>query len=510
MPIARTKRYVAFARVSSREQEREGFSLEVQREALQKYAEKTGGTIVKMFRVAETASKRTERTTFKEMLAYVKQNAARLDGVLFYKIDRAARNLFDYVELERLESDFGVPFVSVSQPMDSNPAGRMMRRTLASMAAFYTDQQSIDVREGHERRVRDGWFVSKGPYGYRNERVNGRSLVRIDEPAAANIRRIFELFATGTYTIDSLCDKLHAEGRVFRDKRPKFPRCSVHNMLTDRAYIGEIEYQGQWHPGKHEPLVDATTWHRVQALLGIKTYKHNELTYAGGLIRCSHCGNLITGESVTKKATGKQYVYYRCSVSRLGDHPRHRVTEAELDEQILAAFQSMKQDDETAAWFGEVLRARTTDERKETQQEAKELQRRMTSLRQQQDELLNLRLQRMVDDDGFATKSTELRDRIALLKEQIDGLDVTRGEQAEQAIKVFELSQSLCEKWVTANYHARRQILDIVFSNFRLDGVTLCYEMRKPFALLAEGLLVSSNRGDKIRTCDLVDPNHAL
>jgi site-specific DNA recombinase len=215
-------------------------------------------------------------------------------------------------------------------------------------------------------------------------------------------------------------------------------------------------------------------------------------------------------QSVIKKATGKHYVYYRCSVSRLGDHPRYRVTEADLDAQILAAFRSMKQDDETAAWFGEVLRARTTDERKETQQQAKELQRQMTSLRQQQDELLNLRLQRMVDDDGFATKATELRDRIALLKEQIDGLDVTRGEQAEQAIKVFELSQSLCEKWVTADYHAKRQILDIVFSNFRLDGVSLCYEMRKPFALLAEGLLVSSNRGDKIRTCDLVDPNHAL
>ena len=32
------KRYVALARVSSREQEREGFSLEVQEEALSKYA----------------------------------------------------------------------------------------------------------------------------------------------------------------------------------------------------------------------------------------------------------------------------------------------------------------------------------------------------------------------------------------------------------------------------------------------------------------------------------------
>ena len=243
-----SKQFVAFARVSSREQEREGFSLAVQEDALRKHAAKSGGSVVKLFCVAETASKSAERTTFKELLAYTKKHASKIDGVLFYKIDRAARNLFDYVELERLENDFGVPFVSVSQPMESNPAGRMMRRTLASMAAFYTDQQSIDVREGHERRVRDGWFVSRGPYGYRNVRVAGRSTTVLDLAAADNVRRMFTLFATGVHTIDSVCETVHAEGRAFRDKRPKFPRASVHNILLDRAYLGEIEYQSQWYP----------------------------------------------------------------------------------------------------------------------------------------------------------------------------------------------------------------------------------------------------------------------
>src|SRR5207302_5897086 len=133
-----------------------GFSLDVQMDALNRWAAQHGGEIVKLWRIAETASKSDARKTFKEMIAYAKKHARSLDGLLFYKVDRAARNLFDYVELERLESDHGVPSISVSQPMESNPAGRMMRRTLASMAAFYTDQQSINVRERHERRVRPG------------------------------------------------------------------------------------------------------------------------------------------------------------------------------------------------------------------------------------------------------------------------------------------------------------------------------------------------------------------
>jgi len=193
---AGAKRFVALARVSSREQEREGFSLDVQVDALQRYVERAGGQIVKLYRIAETASKTDERTTFKELIAYAKANADKLDGLLFYKVDRAARNLFDYVELERLEGEpYSIPFISVSQPTEHTPAGRMQRRVLASMASFYTEQQSIDVQEGIARRVQAGLFAGLAPYGYRNIRIDGRSLIQIDEEQTKKVRYIFDLYA---------------------------------------------------------------------------------------------------------------------------------------------------------------------------------------------------------------------------------------------------------------------------------------------------------------------------
>jgi DNA invertase Pin-like site-specific DNA recombinase len=179
------KRFAALARVSSREQEREGFSLDVQVDGIQRYGERNNGDIVKLFRIAETASKSDERKTFRELIAFVKENAHNLDGLLFYKVDRAARNLFDYVELERLETDYGIPFISVSQPTEHTPAGRMQRRVLASMASFYTEQQSIDVQEGIARRVQSGLFAGLAPFGYRNVRIDGRSIVQIDEEQGA-------------------------------------------------------------------------------------------------------------------------------------------------------------------------------------------------------------------------------------------------------------------------------------------------------------------------------------
>jgi len=41
------------------------------------------------------------------------------------------------------------------------------------------------------------------------------------------------------------------------------------------------------------------------------------------------------------------------------------------------------------------------------------------------------------------------------------------------------------------------KILEMICLNFTLDGATLVPEMRTPFDILVEGLLVSSSRGDR-------------
>lgn len=491
------KRFIALARVSSREQEREGFSLDVQVDALTRYAERQRGRIVKLFRVAETASKTDERKAFKELLAYARENARRLDGILVYKIDRAARNLFDYVELERLESVHGVPLIAVSQPTENTPAGRMHRRVLASMASFYTEQQSLDVTEGLARRAQSGLFVGLTPYGYRNERVDGRSLVKLDPAPAQNVKLIFDLYAHQNCTIDMVVQRLGEREIAYLPSAPAWTRSKVHAILRDRAYIGELRYRGQWLPGTHEPIIDRSTWNRVQSLLGNKVYKSHELLYAGGVIRCGHCGNLVTGERVSKP-DGREYVYYRCTMYNAPGHPRHRLPERKIDEQVFDLFGRLRQPEQVREWFGRMLRLLAQDQQKVSRAEAAELQRQLSSLREQEDRLLNLRLLDEITADTFARKQTELRDRIANLRLQLESADRGREEQADLAIRVFELSQALAEKWLAADYEEKRQLLEMVLLNCKLDGATLVPEMRKPFDILAEGLSVSSSRGDKI------------
>jgi site-specific DNA recombinase len=145
-----------------------------------------------------------------------------------------------------------------------------------------------------------------------------------------------------------------------------------------------------------------------------------------------------------------------------------------------------------------VLASQTRDAQVDSRTQRAELTRQETLIIQQQDRLLNMRLADDIDQEVFARKHTEMRDRLASLKLQLDVLDRSHDETAELAAKVFELSQTLRNQWLTADYAAKRRLLEIVFLNCKLDGVTLCPEMRKPFDVLAEGLLVSSSRDDRI------------
>lgn len=231
--------------------------------------------------------------------------------------------------------------------------------------------------------------------------------------------------------------------------------------------------------------------------MGGRIYKAHEMVYAGSLIRCGHCGNLITGETVTKK-NGKQYVYYRCTMYNRGDHPRIRLNAGAMDGLMVGIFNRIRQPDTVREWFAYELRQNTDANQAESRQRADELQGQLARLRKQEDELLNLRLSGEIEQTTYRSKSQELRDRVARLTVQLETIDRSRDEKADAALRVFELSQALPTKWLTADYAEKRTIMHFLFLNLRLEGIKLIPELHEPFEQLFKGLNISSSRGDKI------------
>ena len=499
-----TKKYIALARVSSHQQEKEGHSLDVQEDALRDFARIKARQIDRLWRIAETATKAEQRSIFREMLAYAKKHADRIEGLLVYKVDRAARNMTDYGRLMELESQYGIPLIAVSQPTQNTPAGRMARNMMAAMGTFFTEQLSVDVKEGLARRVREGWFPTVPPYGYRTERVEGRSVVRTEPAEADNVKRIFHLYAYEHCTLDGVITKLDAEARAYTSKQPHWVRSKVHRILRDRAYIGDVKYHGGWVAGKHEAIVLRSTFERVQELLGEKVYKAHELTYAGELITCGHCGRPVTGEIVVKKTTGRQYVYYRCTRYTAAGHPRVRLREQEIEKQVVDFLGTLEQPEPIRDWFRKALRARATHDHEQSRARARDIERQLDEVRRQQERLLNLHLSGSIDEQAFGAKNTELRDRVAALTLQLESTDRQQDERADLALRVFELSQDLRRKWVTADYPEKRRILNLVCLNLVLSGSALGISTRKPFNCLVEGLSVSNSGEGGIRTRERV------
>ena len=480
------KNYLALARVSSEEQEH-GFSLDIQEDALREWAVKNNANIAKMYRVAETAHKSEKRVTFHEMIDYARKNKGEVDGLLFYKVDRAARNMKDWIDLVDLRDKHGIEIVCITEPFDQTPAGKLNSNMLAAISQFYSDQLSIRTAEGVERRVRTGLFSGRAPYGYKNYRENGRGLIRINPEQADNVRRIFDLYAYHQHSLDSLVTTLQGEGRIYSEKHPDFVRSKLYGILTDRSYIGEVKFRGQWVEGKHDPIIDFATFDRVQVLLGNKSHNRHNSVYGNGLITCGHCGRPVLCE--TKYKRGREYQYYRCSVYHKGDHPRERITGIELDKQMLALFDKLRiEDKKVLQWLQRVIRAKAKTEVEDNTAFLHDINRKMGQINKDRDALLTLRMHGEIESETYARKDGELRNLLKRLALHQEGQAQQKTEIGDVAMKVLELSQRLKEKWLTADIAEKRVILEIVCLNLVFKDASLEISMRKPFDVIVEGL----------------------
>jgi len=92
---------VLYARVSSKDQEQEGYSIPAQLKLLKEYAQKESFEVAREFIDVETA-KQSGRTNFNEMVQYLEEHP-KVGTILCEKTDRLYRNFKDYVIIDDLD-----------------------------------------------------------------------------------------------------------------------------------------------------------------------------------------------------------------------------------------------------------------------------------------------------------------------------------------------------------------------------------------------------------------------
>ena len=91
---------------------------------------------------------------------------------------------------------------------DPTPQGKFMLSIAFSQSKYYVDNLSENIKRGHRNKVKDGIWPQMAPLGY----VNKNRMIVPDENIAPLIKKTFEAYATGNFTLRQLRDKFNALG----------------------------------------------------------------------------------------------------------------------------------------------------------------------------------------------------------------------------------------------------------------------------------------------------------
>ena len=127
-----------------------------------------------------------DRPGFKQMIAAARQKPASFETILVWKLSRFARNREDSIIYKSLLGKQGIQLVSINEPVEDTPSGRLLEGIIEVIDEFYSANLSQDVVRGMRETASRGFFPgSRVPYGYRKVKVQDgdsqrakRSLIR--------------------------------------------------------------------------------------------------------------------------------------------------------------------------------------------------------------------------------------------------------------------------------------------------------------------------------------------
>lgn len=146
--------------------------------------------------------------------------------------------------------------------------------------------------------------------------LNIRQGYTIVPKGAEAVRKLFEYYATGNWSLSKLAAWLNNQGFRTRNKHrlrgpdgqiasgPRlFTGYSVSGLLHNPFFTGKILYRGKAYPGAHEAIVSDVLFNGVQAKL--KHAKSRSTTVSPscksyllkGIARCVYCGYPIWSET---------------------------------------------------------------------------------------------------------------------------------------------------------------------------------------------------------------------
>ncbi|MGD0780277.1 MAG: recombinase family protein [Dehalococcoidales bacterium] len=313
-----------YTRVSSEKQDVD-LSISAQLRALREYSTRNGHQIIREFVDEAETGRTTARPAFKEMVSLARRPTKPFEQILVWKYSRFTRSREDSILYKAMLKKAGVQVVSINEPFDDTPTGRLLEAIIESLDEFYSDNLGEEVTRGMRESASRGFYLSsKAPYGYRKIRVRDgnkeRTKLEIDPVEASIVADIFDGIINGKGLIETVRD-LNEKG-ILAPKGKGWGKTGVYFILNNEIYTGVFVW-GKNSKHGHEPIrtenicpsiIDRETFLKVQTLMKERMPKRIHPRRASspfllsGITYCGYCGKALVG----KYAKNGEFAYYVC------------------------------------------------------------------------------------------------------------------------------------------------------------------------------------------------------
>lgn len=472
---------VILSRVSTKEQE-EGHSISAQINRLRDYCKRKDLDIIREFTIVESST-RGERPDFYKMIDFIKDQKEKI-ALVCDKVDRLQRSFKEVPILEDLRRSgrLVLHFNVEGQILDENANSSqiMAYQMFVMMSENFTNCISDNVKRSFEKKLQDGTILGIAPIGYLNVKdVNDKSDVILDPDRAILVKRIFEEYATGLYSLKEIRKKTVEWGLRNKTKSKQYLQVSyIDKILKNPFYKGIMLYKNNHYPHKYPQLISKELFMQCENVRKSRTKVYSKGTKKEfifkGLIRCKHCDCAISPE--IKKG---RYVYLRPN-TKTGCNCKS-INEKQALTVISSVLKSMVIPESILSEIKDTIKSSFEAKKDFNDASIKTLQKRYNEIQNKLNVLLEVRIEQSITKDEYDKKADELRSEQYNIRNKINSFAEADENFAVTLQYLLDLTSRSYSLFESSGNDDKRKIVKLVFSNLFLNGSKLEYDLNTPF-----------------------------
>jgi len=471
---------ILLSRVSSREQEN-GVSIESQVQRLQHYAETKGFDVISTYSITEQSSKGGKRKKFNEIVRQIKESSTKI-ALVSDSSDRLLRNFKDSIVIDalRIEEKVELHFLRENLILTAtSTSSELLQWDITILfSKSYIASMTENILRSMKYQVRNRKVITLAPIGYLNK---GKGRVEIDPDRAPLVKKMFELYSTGDYSIPKLYDFLDKAGLRSRYGIP-VSVTTIHKMFKNASYYGIWSAFGESYVPDVPAIISYELFKKCEMVM--EESCNNHLKSSGKsylykkILRCGKCGCFLTFEE--KK---KIHIYGHCVVCKKTRQAFSYVKEGDISKEVESCLRKIMLPEKTYKAVTDSLRKYYDEGKTLGGYCLYEDRTSLEEIRSRIQRLVDGYISGIIDQPTYLTSMRNLQQSQASAEERLNSSAQKRNPY-ESLLKLLEIAQNGLRIFQNGDAGMKKEIMRLLFREAKLNDKSVEISERYPLGMI--------------------------